>query len=352
MRAVAGERPVWALSHVPEPLWPRGDDVRLPAEPGALPADLEGTVVPYWNLPGLRSRSLARGYLRALEAVVRRGAGARALLTYNDTPWNAAMGRAAQRRLGIPWIAVVADAPGEGPAFERHSSRIAHAAGRVFLSWGRYRDASPGPALHLDGGVNRLAADFGAAPKEGPRAFLFAGSMNRWAGSSQAVRAFETLPHGDVELWLCGPGENPDVAAAAARDPRIKPLGFLDEATLSVTFQRASYYLNPRPASLADNRSNFPSKVLDYLSRGRPVVSTWTDGLAPDYRDVLVVAGSAEPAELARAMERALAMDGEERAALATRIRDFLLPGRLWSTQARRLLEWIEAEIPDPGAGA
>lgn len=335
---------VTVLGHTPEPVWPRGVPL-VGGGWGRLAPGLHGKLVRYWNLPAVRRVSVTRAYLRAFDRLVSRHGRPSVVISYNDQPWSAALGDFVQRHYGIPWVCVVADAPGAGKEFRQHEQRIARAAGRVFLSWSRYREDHSGPGLHLDGGIDAVRFTSRPVHERGRKVLVFAGAMNRWAGASLLVDAFSRTRLPDAELWLCGHGSNADVERAAAEDPRVRYLGLVEEERLQAVCREAAAFVNPRPVDLHENRSNFPSKVLEYLTYGRPVVSTWTEGLAPEYRDVLVTPDQADPDGLARAMERALAFSIEERGALAERIRKLLVPGRTWSAQAARLLEWMADSV-------
>jgi len=104
--------------------------------------------------------------------------------------------------------------------------------------------------------------------------------------------------------------------------------------------REASVFVNPRPPHLPQNAYNFPSKVLVYLSFGKPIVSTWTGGLDPAYRDVLLV-GEADEAGLAAQIDQALAMKREDWVALRDRMSNFLQTSRTWTKQATRFKYWL-----------
>jgi glycosyltransferase involved in cell wall biosynthesis len=88
---------------------------------------------------------------------------------------------------------------------------------------------------------------------------------------------------------------------------------------------------------------NFPSKVLEYLRYGKPVVSTWTDGLDPTYRSILTVALEGTAPSLRNAMSEAMAWTGDTFKKQLDSTRQFLLGSRSWQQQARRLKDFLDA---------
>ena len=318
-----------------------------------LAPGLTGRLLSYWNAPLLRSRSLEGAYTGALRSLCASEGCPSAVLSYNDYAWNVAAGRCAQEELGVPWVCVVADGPGAGPEYRAHEERIGGARGRIFLSWARFAESVRMPKLHLDGGVGspRFAVN---DPTPGKPVVLFSGAMTKWAGVRFLLEGFREVKRRDIELWLCGPGLSLDVERAVESDPRIRWLGLLGEQELKEASRQATVFVNPRPSSIPDNRTNFPSKVLEYLSYGRPVISTWTAGLSPEYRDVLVVLARETPATLGETIEEVVAWDDPKRRDNARRILSFLMSKKLWSLQAQTLVRWLTGEglLAQPASAA
>ena len=336
---------VVTIGHLPEPLWPRGK-LRIGESKGVMPLDIEGQLIGYWNVPGWRNRSLSMGYLEAFQGYCQREGNPAAVISYNAAPSNVAVGMHAQERLGIPWICIVADLT--SPERERLVEILESAAGCIFLSWGSYRDFPYNPKLHLDGGIDRLkfTINTGALQPSSQKAVvLYTGAMNRYAGVSFLVQGFRQVKNQEVELWICGKGTNPDVQQAVAVDPRVKFLGFVSEERLREISQAATIFINPRPSWLVENRVNFPSKIFEYLSYGKPVISTWTGGLSPEYREVLIVLEEETPECLANTIAEVLDWDEARRQAWAIRAKIFLETRKMWAIQSRRLLDWLSCEV-------
>jgi glycosyltransferase involved in cell wall biosynthesis len=338
----AGER-VRVLGHVPEPIWPRGRAL-IHRRLGAIPVDVSGDLVGYWNVPALRPRSLVAAYEKAYWMTCRRYGSPWAILSYNVTLHAARLARQAKAH-GIPWVCVVADVPDAGHARDEHDRLLAGAAGTVFLSWKLFREAGPWPSLHLDGGAGALHFNEQEPPVTGGRkALLYTGAMNQYGGVASLLAAFRAVTDPRVELWLCGKGDSPEARRQARLDPRIRWYGLVSEDQLADLSSRAFAFVNPRPTGLAASAGNFPSKVLEYLSYGKPVLSTWTAGLSEEYRDVLTVFEDDSHRSMVTAIEDVLTWSPERLLVVAGRIHAFLVK-RLWPVQARRLARWLREEV-------
>jgi glycosyltransferase involved in cell wall biosynthesis len=171
---------------------------------------------------------------------------------------------------------------------------------------------------------------------------LFAGSFSKWAGLGWLLEAFQRLPDRRLELWVCGKGDTRELEAAMARDPRIKHLGLKTREELHDIYLQADVLTNPRPYSLPENAHNFPCKLLDSLAYCRPVVSTLTAGVSPEYRDLVVPVEEESPDALAAALDVAVRMPADVREELAGRIASFLRSGKTWQRQGDRLVAWLD----------
>jgi glycosyltransferase involved in cell wall biosynthesis len=329
---------VTKLGHMPEPVWPRGEMFvdEEPGDPGSPCA-----LVPYTNFPGWRQLSLARAYLKALPEIVEVRGAPTHVVTWNWLPGMGFLAEEVRRRYGIPWVCIAADLPDDWMSWKTIVER--RADGILYLPWERYVQSPASNKIHLDGGVDGLhfGAGHRAPERDGPRTMVYAGTMALYGGLGLLL---ESLPHirtRDCRIVVCGKGDTSAVDEVARRDERVVAAGFMEEDELHALLAQAWGFVNPRLAGNRVNRGNFPSKILTYLAYGRPVVSTWTEGLSPDYRRVLVAVTEDTPAALAVAIDSVLQWDEEQCDAMAGEINEFMTGSRLWSLQARRFLNWL-----------
>jgi glycosyltransferase involved in cell wall biosynthesis len=173
-------------------------------------------------------------------------------------------------------------------------------------------------------------------------ATYFAGSLSVSAGVDVLLDAIPLIKDTRLQFWFSGRGPLEDrLKQQAAIDPRIRFFGFVSENQYSDMLQLATVLVNPRPSRLLENRYNFPSKLMEYLAAGRPIISTATSDVAEHYGDAVVVLDDETPEGLARCIERVVAAPAEERANMGSRARA-AVEGVTWQMQAKEILAFIE----------
>jgi len=323
------------IGHLPEPVWPRGRLYVKDAD-GNMPSDIHGHITGYWNLPAIRNSSLMRGYHELIQQNCSIKDSMGVVITYNGSPVNVAGATYARRRYGAPWVCIVAD--DEAPP---------NADGYVFLSWGYHQSfVHTKPKLHLDGGVTEIrfpANESGCRIDAERQVVMYTGSLAPLAGADFLARTFRHVKSRKAELWICGKGSNREVEHLAANDSRIKLMGLVPEMELERLMKRAAVFVNPRPSHLPGNEKNFPSKLFEYLSYGKPIISTWTPGLSPEYRDMLIVPERETEGCLATHIENVLEWEHKQRQLFAKRVAIFV-ENHLWSVQAAKFAWWLAQE--------
>ena len=307
------------LTHARERMFPCGS--LRPGCDADIDAALPFTRLGYWNLPFLRTASLRRVYAKAA-----RNRRPDIVLTYNLLPENLAAVRALVAN-GARWFPIVLDGYGEDL-----KTALAPASGVVVLSdFLRQALAARLPTLLLDGGI---ALRPPSAVQTDGRTLVYSG-----AATPLVVEVVRAVARRDVRFVITG--KDPyGILAALKGDSRVTLAGALSADRLEAVCRAADVFLAPRETGTDFARTTFPSKILAYLAYAKPIVSTWTEGLAPAYRDVLDIAPLADfPARI----DHWLAASEAERAALAARIRRFAA-AHTWAAQARRLDGFLKEE--------
>lgn len=331
------------VGHQYEQSWPGG---RLfPGRKGDLDENFMHRIVRFSNFPLIRNVELKYAYARVVRRITQMPE-MDCILTYNPLPWHVHAAKEFQSAGGA-WINIVLDYDEKdlGDNWGQFMDLCGNADGQVFLSWWAYQNAPVETKLHLDSGVGETYFDCVKSGTEvgGKKRVVYAGKITPYGGSELMAKAFRLVEGEDVEFLVCGRGQCDALEQASREDERIKLIGFVDDEELHRICQKATIFFNPRDPGYSNNRMIFPSKILQYMAYGKPIVSTKTDGLSPDYNSVLQIAPSNSAEELAGEIRRTLDLSGEALGNLQERQHRFVTTQRSWKQQASKLLTFIQS---------
>jgi glycosyltransferase involved in cell wall biosynthesis len=190
-------------------------------------------------------------------------------------------------------------------------------------------DADRPPAVH--------------APTDQVKSVMYSGALLEKFGIRTLIDAFRSLP-GEYELWLFGTGDMASEAqAAAAADRRIRVFGAVPNAEVLSYQRRATVLVDPRPASSEFTRYSFPSKILEYMTSGRPVLTTRLPGIPSDYHDKLWFIDDESVEGMRTALVRALDATEAERVAFGSHAAKYALIEKNNVKRVGNLIRRLEA---------
>ncbi|MET7375523.1 glycosyltransferase [Micromonospora arida] len=372
--------PVRLLSAAPASTFPRNRQIRFRS--GRFEQDgVRGELLGFVNLLGLKHLTRFVAAVRAGSRALRQHGHDVLLIHGVHSPflW---FGALVAWRGSVRVVPVLTDPPGvvlpEDGRIVRALRRLDHAlvrmalrrcSGVVVLTAALADDLAPSlPRLIMEGICDPPAAQASAAHPTRPlvsarprvaqekppavsRDIVYAGGLTRAYGVDRLVEAFRGMDDPDLRLFLFGRGELEEWSRTQAEaDQRVAAPELLDRAALMPRLARASVLVNPRPVGQSFVRYSFPSKLIEYLSTGVPVVTTRLPGIPPDYDPYLCFAESDTAKGLRDALHRVLAMTPEERAALGAAGAAFVQRTRGPEAQGRRLRSFL-AELMTASLG-
>lgn len=196
------------------------------------------------------------------------------------------------------------------------------------------------PVCLIEGGVGeRWLRPLPARPRPASAPFTaaFAGSLEPINCIRWMLDTMDLLPEEGFRLLLAGDGSlAPEVRERAARDPRVEYRGFLGHEAVREVYAEADVLLCVRRTGQRQQYF-FPSKLMEYLASGVPVVTTAIRGVEPELAGVMAPLRDETPAGLAALLRQLAASPPEERQALGARARQLVLREKSWAAQGRKL---------------
>ena len=103
---------------------------------------------------------------------------------------------------------------------------------------------------------------------------MMAGLLEDIFGVSALLKAFMKTDKANARLLFYGKGSAvPEINACAEKDPRIKYCGELANQQIVAEEKKATLLINPRPAEGEWTAYSFPSKNMEYMASGTPLVA-------------------------------------------------------------------------------
>jgi glycosyltransferase involved in cell wall biosynthesis len=173
--------------------------------------------------------------------------------------------------------------------------------------------------------------------------FLYSGTLAARYGVMTLIEAFSRLPVTiAAELWICGDGDSRNrIQEAARNDARISYLGQLSRSEVRQLQRRATVLVNPRPAAGEYTRYSFPSKTLEYMVSGRPVLMYRLPGVPDEYFEYVICPKSNDVDGLATALRDLSEMTPGELDAIGATGREFALREKNAAAQCRKVLDLL-----------
>lgn len=129
---------------------------------------------------------------------------------------------------------------------------------------------------------------------------VYTGKLNIKFGIKDLVNAFMKIDNPNYRLILCGDGDAREfVINSSAKDKRIEYKGQVSFATAKEYINSADILVNPRQNNDEYTKYSFPSKTIEYLLSGKPVISFFLDGMPEIYKKFLVILDSFDNLESA-----------------------------------------------------
>lgn len=169
---------------------------------------------------------------------------------------------------------------------------------------------------------------------------FYSGSLTIKFGVLDLLTILETIPDKKLELWICGKGEGSEMITNYQKtDSRLKYFGFLPIEKVVELQQQASILINPRKPEGTYTKYSFPSKTMEYMLSGKPVVMYKLPGLPDEYLQHLFIVREDEL--LADCIQRIIGMTNEELGFIGESARNFVINEKGPNKQASRILKLI-----------
>jgi len=298
---------------------------------------INGKYFSYFNIAGIRSVMLKYLYYYNTANRLKDIGKIDLVIIYNIVPDLNSTIKFIKRKTGATIIGIVADVF-RNKLKQHFASEVIYDK-LLYLSYSLYLDSKHPGKLFLEGGIERIHSvnvDFSIVKK----IIFYSGGIGGHGGLDLLLDAYKYFCRNDIELWVCGKGYNKKLFSMINKDNSIKYFGVLTKTELTQKAKCAYVLVNPRPSHYENNYFNFPSKILEYLSYSRIIISTKTAGLSPDYLKALEILPEETPEILCDALKRVLNYSSLEYQSKIY-IQNSLAITKLWENQISKVIDIV-----------
>lgn len=176
-----------------------------------------------------------------------------------------------------------------------------------------------------------------------PAVIMYAGMLHEKYGIINLLDAFEMLENADAQLWLFGDGTaRQEVEKRASVNHNIKYFGVVNHDEILYYEKQASVLVNPRNPKDEFTLYSFPSKTIEYMLSGTPLLTTKLRGIPNEYFDYVFSIDNNGSAALAEALNHILSCSDERLNEIGSLARNFIINEKNSEYQAVKILDFIK----------
>ena len=257
---------------------------------------------------------------------------------------------AAARTVGLRSVGIVTDLPefefGDSLSVRLSNSFLPHFTHYVFLTeqMNRYVNKMNRPCLVMEGLVDMDGVKANPARPKSKKVVLYAGGLMERYGLGWLVEGFIQADVPDAQLWIYGSGPYASaIEGYGQRYPNVIYKGIRPNAEVVEAEGAATLLVNPRPSDEEFTQYSFPSKNMEYMVSGTPLLTTALPGMPKEYHPHVYLFDKGESAQgYAASLREILSLPEEELRQKGESARSWVLHYKNHVLQTSRILGLLE----------
>lgn len=165
---------------------------------------------------------------------------------------------------------------------------------------------------------------------------VYTGSLFPGIGIENLIDAFSTIKGYELHLYGAGP-----LVGKLENKKNIKYCGAVTNTVAVEKQKEATLLINPRPISLGYAKYSFPSKMMEYMVSGTPVLTTKLPGIPKEYYEYVFLTDDSVEG-LKKALEAVLSLSDDELTSKGDSAKSFVLEKKNNISQAKNILKLIK----------
>lgn len=176
--------------------------------------------------------------------------------------------------------------------------------------------------------------------KAAPPAIMYAGALNEKYGLKNIMEAFLLL-RSEAQLWIFGAGDFEDaVVNYSKNNSKIKFFGRKSHDEVLAMERQATLLINARNVDDEFTKYSFPSKTIEYMASGTPLLTTRLAGIPEEYFSHCYSIPN-NSIECLRDMMESAIKDAHQNVEMGKEAQDYITREKSPYRQAAKIIEFI-----------
>lgn len=176
---------------------------------------------------------------------------------------------------------------------------------------------------------------------------MYAGMLNKKHRIEMLIKGF-MLTKGDYELWLFGSGDfEREIQEYAKNDKRIKFFGRVNRNVVLEYEHRASLLVNIRDSKEEYTKFSFPSKTIEYMACGTPLLTTKLPGIPDEYYEYCYTLDDETVDGVNKSLENILSLPQDELLTKGKEAMNFIFSNKIAGIQGNKIIEFLSVNRGD-----
>ncbi len=196
---------------------------------------------------------------------------------------------------------------------------------------------------HVDADEQHVKTENTDEEEIGEKKIIYAGSLLKLYGIQNLVEGFIKADIDASRLIIFGDGDYKDELTELCKTQKnIEYLGVKPNKEVVEAQKRAALLVNPRPTNEEYTKYSFPSKNMEYMVSGTPVLTTRLPGMPKEYYDYVYLIEDETADGITDALKKVFKDNIKQRKAKGRSARDFVLENKSNTVQAAKIVKFLK----------
>ncbi|MEK5216617.1 glycosyltransferase [Psychrobacillus sp. FSL H8-0487] len=170
---------------------------------------------------------------------------------------------------------------------------------------------------------------------------VYTGSLEKRYGIKNIVEGFKLIKENKIILEIYGHGDyEEELKEICIANKNIRYKGFVPNEEILKIQKKSDFLINARSADDEYVKYSFPSKTLEYMLSGTPLITTMLPGMPKEYKDYVYMLENNEPITIFNMIQSLRIKSDKERNNFGIKAQKFAL-SRNYKIQGKKIIDFI-----------